>query len=211
MCVLGTLNAIPFDKQIYLFKVQKLSGDFWNLKSEVRSLKSKIPVQNGCQKTHTRNFNQSIIYKITQQNLKWPPQKLIKPSPNIIVTLKVTIPLKLDVVYTNVHLNDALISIDMWIIDRFSHLKNRDSWSSRHVVLVNHVCYCLTASLAKENHGTYITGHKTRSGHCADDVNCWHRASLSIADMTCQTIPNHPSLKHAVPLNVIKHPANTRK
>ena len=40
MCVLGTLNAIPFDKQIYIYlKVQKLRGDFWNLKSEVRSLK----------------------------------------------------------------------------------------------------------------------------------------------------------------------------
>ena len=36
MCVLDTLNAIPFDKQIYIYlKVQKLSGDLWNLKSEV--------------------------------------------------------------------------------------------------------------------------------------------------------------------------------
>ena len=87
MCVLGTLNAIPFNKQIYIYlQVQKLSGVFLNLKSEVRSLKSKIPVQNGCQKIHTRNSNQSVIVKITQQNLKWPPQKLIKPSPNIIVT-----------------------------------------------------------------------------------------------------------------------------
>ena len=49
MCVLGTLNAIPFDKQIYIYlQVQKLSGDFQNLKCEVRSLKSKILVQNGC-------------------------------------------------------------------------------------------------------------------------------------------------------------------
>ena len=40
MCVLGTLNAIPFDKQIYIYlQVQKLSGDFQNLKSEVGSLK----------------------------------------------------------------------------------------------------------------------------------------------------------------------------
>ena len=40
MCVLGTLNAIPFDKQIYSYlQVQKLSGDFYNLKSEVLSLK----------------------------------------------------------------------------------------------------------------------------------------------------------------------------
>ena len=56
MCVLGTLNAIPFDKQIYFcLKVQKLSGNFWNLKS--RSLKfqfkmaakkliREIPIQN---------------------------------------------------------------------------------------------------------------------------------------------------------------------
>ena len=40
MCVLCTLNAIPFDKQIYIYlKLQKLSGDFWNLKPEVRSPK----------------------------------------------------------------------------------------------------------------------------------------------------------------------------
>ena len=40
MCVLGTLNAIPFDKRIYVYlQVQRLSGDFLNLKSEVRSLK----------------------------------------------------------------------------------------------------------------------------------------------------------------------------
>ena len=40
MCVLGTLNAILFDKQIYIYlKVQKLGGDLCNLKSEVRSLK----------------------------------------------------------------------------------------------------------------------------------------------------------------------------
>ena len=40
MCVLGTLNVIPLNKQIYIYlKLQKLSGDFWNLKSEVRRLK----------------------------------------------------------------------------------------------------------------------------------------------------------------------------
>ena len=34
------MNAIPFDKQIYIYlKLQKLSGDFWNLKPEVLSLK----------------------------------------------------------------------------------------------------------------------------------------------------------------------------
>ena len=43
MCVFGTLDAILFDKQIYIYlKVQKLSGDFWNLKSEVRSLKFRF-------------------------------------------------------------------------------------------------------------------------------------------------------------------------
>ena len=39
MCVLCTLNAIPFDKPIYIYlKLQKLSGDFLNLQPEVRSL-----------------------------------------------------------------------------------------------------------------------------------------------------------------------------
>ena len=39
MCVLCTLNAIPFDKQIYIYsKLQKLSWDFWNLQPEVRTL-----------------------------------------------------------------------------------------------------------------------------------------------------------------------------
>ena len=40
MCVLCTLNAISFEKQIYIYlKLQKLSGDFWNLKPEVWNLK----------------------------------------------------------------------------------------------------------------------------------------------------------------------------
>ena len=45
MCVglLGTLNAIPFDKQIYIYlKVQKLREDLWNLKFEGRSLKFQL-------------------------------------------------------------------------------------------------------------------------------------------------------------------------
>ena len=89
MCVPGTLNAIPLDKQIYIYlKVQKLRGP---TKFEVWSPKSKIPAQNGCQKTYTRNSDQSVIIKITQQNSKWSSQKLIKSSPNIIVTWKVTI------------------------------------------------------------------------------------------------------------------------
>ena len=68
MCVLCTLNAISFDKQTYQFTSTKAQ---WGLlKFEVRNLKSKIPVQNGCQKTHTRNSNQSVKIKITQQNSK---------------------------------------------------------------------------------------------------------------------------------------------
>ena len=40
MCLLCNLNAIPFDKQRYIYlKLQKLSGAFWNLQPEVRSLK----------------------------------------------------------------------------------------------------------------------------------------------------------------------------
>ena len=43
MCVLGTLNAIPFDKQIYIYlQVQKLGGDF--CKFEVRSLKFQFRI-----------------------------------------------------------------------------------------------------------------------------------------------------------------------
>ena len=40
MYTLCSLKVIPFDKQIYIhLKLQKLSGDLWNLQSEVRSLK----------------------------------------------------------------------------------------------------------------------------------------------------------------------------
>ena len=40
MCVLCTLNAISFDKQIFIYlKLQKPSGDFRNLQPEVQSLK----------------------------------------------------------------------------------------------------------------------------------------------------------------------------
>ena len=43
MCVLGTLNAIPFDKQIYIYcKVQKLSGDC--LKFQLR-MAAKKPIR----------------------------------------------------------------------------------------------------------------------------------------------------------------------
>ena len=43
MCLLCTLNAIPFDKQIYIYlKLQKLSEDFWNLQPEVQSLKLQL-------------------------------------------------------------------------------------------------------------------------------------------------------------------------
>ena len=42
MCVLCTLNAIPFDKQIYIYlKLQKLSGDF---EFKVRNLKLQFRI-----------------------------------------------------------------------------------------------------------------------------------------------------------------------
>ena len=49
MCVLCTLNAIPFDKQILIYlQLQKLGGDFWSLKLQFRmaakKLKRKIPI-----------------------------------------------------------------------------------------------------------------------------------------------------------------------
>ena len=44
-------NVFPFDKQIYVYlKIQKFSGESSSLKFEVWILKSKIPIQNGCQK-----------------------------------------------------------------------------------------------------------------------------------------------------------------
>ena len=43
MGLLGPLNVFPFHKQIYIYiKVQKLSGEFWLMKFEVRILKSDI-------------------------------------------------------------------------------------------------------------------------------------------------------------------------
>ena len=73
------LNQCCFDvgsiwqTNIYLFKSAKAQ---WGLmKFEDWSPTSKIPAQNGCQKTHTQNSNQSVIIKITQHNSKSPPQK----------------------------------------------------------------------------------------------------------------------------------------
>ena len=65
----------------FFLAVSKSSLGTSDLKFEVRSL--KIPVQNGCQKTHTRDSNQSVIIKITQQKLKWSP----KNSQNLVQTL----------------------------------------------------------------------------------------------------------------------------
>ena len=49
MCLLGPLNVFPFHKQIYIYvQIQKLIRDFWFM--NLWSLKSKIPIQNGCQK-----------------------------------------------------------------------------------------------------------------------------------------------------------------
>ena len=56
MCVVCTLNAITFDKQIYIYlKLKKLSGDILNLNPEVRSL--KLQFRMAAKKTHTRNSN----------------------------------------------------------------------------------------------------------------------------------------------------------
>ena len=67
MCVLGTLNAIPFDKQIYIYIYIYISEKApWRLlKFEVGSLKSNILFQNGCQKTHTRN---GVLQKRVKNN-----------------------------------------------------------------------------------------------------------------------------------------------
>ena len=90
MCVLCTLNAIPFDKQIYIYlKLQKLSAfqTFWNLKPEVRSLKLQF-----------RMAAKKLIREIPINVSLWKKKKkkikmatTIKPSPNILVTWKVTI------------------------------------------------------------------------------------------------------------------------
>ena len=73
MCVLCTLNAIIFDKQIYIYlKLQKLSGDFGNLQPEVRSL--KLQFRMAAKKLKREIYaNQSVIIKMTQPNSKWPP------------------------------------------------------------------------------------------------------------------------------------------
>ena len=76
----STLQSLHFIIKINL-AVSKSSQGTSDLKFEVRSL--KIPVQNGCQKTHTRDSNQSVIIKITQQKLKWSP----KNSQNLVQTL----------------------------------------------------------------------------------------------------------------------------
>ena len=49
MCALCTLNAIPFDKQIYIYlKLQKLSGYFeiWSLKSRSLKLQFRMAAKN---------------------------------------------------------------------------------------------------------------------------------------------------------------------
>ena len=75
--------------------------------------------------------------------------------------------------------------IFQWCVNQYRYVNNRPifslqklSWSSRHVVSVHHVCCCLT-----------------RSGQSADDISCWHGASLSIEDNTCKTTPHMPYRK----------------
>ena len=86
MCTVHPECDYIWPANIYLFQTAKTH--WGHLKFKVWSPKSKIPNQNGCQKTPTRNSNQSVIIKITQHHSKWPPQKLIKLSPNIIVIWK---------------------------------------------------------------------------------------------------------------------------
>ena len=79
MCVLCTLNAIPFDKQIYSYlKLQKLSGDFWNLKPVVRGLKLQFRMaakkligkfQSIC---HSKNSPTKFKMATTKTHKTWP-------------------------------------------------------------------------------------------------------------------------------------------
>ena len=66
MCVLCTLNVIPFDKQIYIYlKLQKLGGDFWNVKPEVRSLELqfRMAVKNSYVKFQSICHNKNNLSK----------------------------------------------------------------------------------------------------------------------------------------------------
>ena len=96
-CVLGTLKTISFDKQIYIYlKVQKLSVDFWSLKIWI--LKYEVQSQkNSNSKWLPRNPStkfQSLCHnKNNRTKIKISDKKLTQPSPNIIVTWEVTIPL----------------------------------------------------------------------------------------------------------------------
>ena len=71
MCTLHPECDSIWQTKIYLFKIAKAQ---WGLlKFKAWSPKAKITVKNGCQ-THTRNYNQSVIIKITQPNSKWSPK-----------------------------------------------------------------------------------------------------------------------------------------
>ena len=84
MYVLGTLNAIPFDKQIYLFTSAKAQ---WGLlKFEVRSPKVQLRI---AAKKLIRGIPIDLSLghnKKSPPNSIRPPQKLVKPNPNSIVT-----------------------------------------------------------------------------------------------------------------------------
>ena len=66
MCVLCTLNAIPFDKQIYIglyiFKTAKAMEGLLKFEPKIRSLKSQFRMA-AKKLMYTRNSNQSVIIK----------------------------------------------------------------------------------------------------------------------------------------------------
>ena len=74
-----SLNLFCFyliNKYKCILIVQKLSADFSSLKFQFKM---------AAKKKKSKKFQSICQDKITVQILKWPPQKLIKPSPNIIV------------------------------------------------------------------------------------------------------------------------------
>ena len=73
MCLIYSECVSISKTTIYLYKSTKAQ---WGVfKSDNRFLKSKITIQNGCQKTHKRNSKQSVIIKKAQQNSKWLTKK----------------------------------------------------------------------------------------------------------------------------------------
>ena len=84
MCLLGPLNVLSFEKQIYIYiKVQKLSGNICSVKFEVQVLNSEIQFKMAAKKAI---FQSICPNKNNLTKFKIASKKLLKPSPNIIVT-----------------------------------------------------------------------------------------------------------------------------